>query len=291
MAAPRRRSQPREAKPIAKPKPARWKVPTVEMVDRWAALPFVAPGKREAKPGVGIILPVPRAGKGALAQVRWPSDKRRQARFIQAGKGRPHALSREEYLELQRGNIMTHQIIDWLLAAWAVRAARENEAGLAEQPEPERVLKARFAAQLVQLLLGRGHPYGEPQDILCRYLLSANYRQAVELATLERELQARPKRGTRTGVRNKERRYAAIRAVDEENRRKLPFLKSISERVDQVLLAHKLLDQGSRKLPWNRFWGRSTVRRALADAAHQADRHSRLAHELVAQLLAESAKA
>jgi hypothetical protein len=257
----------KKTKPIA----ARWIVPKIAMVEKWFDLPF-ARTRRKANAG----LPLPVGGKGALAQIAFPDDGRRQAQFIKAGGRNPFGLSREEYLQLATADTyrMNAEIINSLLAAWAVRAAK-SEPQLAKRGE--RILRARFVARFVEFLLGRAKEArqpsaGEPQEIARRYLLSENWRLTLELQESEDQLPAARARGAWTTAKNAaEKRNAARVRILAAAQRVSPLLRdSESAWIDQILLEPEAKAEK---------WKRSVIRDALATFQ---------AHYAVQRLLAES---
>lgn len=257
----------RKAKPTAVP----GTLPNDATLRQWFLLPLV-PTRREANAGVPIVLP--EGGKRVLAQIAWPNDDSRHARFVRGGRRNPHGLSREEYLQLANSESfwMNDEIAHDLLIEWAIRAAK-SEPQLAKQGE--RLLRLLFTEQLVEFVLGLPPVGGpatyrrriaatkEPREIVGRYLLSENWKRTVELSALERQLSTPRRKGTKSWVDRRKLVRDEIRAVAE--RIKHPLLnRSQSQLIDQILLEPELADKKSGKPP-----SRSTVRRALAESKAQ----------------------
>src|SRR5208283_1400358 len=229
----------------------------------WFLLPFAAPMRREANAGVPIV--IPKGGKRVLAQIAWPGDGERQARFVKAGSRNPQGLSREEYLQLANTDSFwgNNELIHDLLQAWAIRAVRaaaKSEPVLATQPE--RLLNQIFREELVEFVLGRpltSYREGiagseEPQEIVRRYLLSESWKQMVELVTLEGQRRAGGRKGTDSWIRRRNFVHDQIRAAAEKIH---PALR-VSEAIEQIRQAPVLVDKKGKPPSV------STVRRALA---------------------------
>jgi hypothetical protein len=227
-------------------------------VEQWMDLPL-PPIKRAAHRGVPIVIPA--EGKRVLAQIVWSNNQNRIARFIKAGRRSPHALSRKEYLELATAETssMTSDIVDGLLAAWAIRAVKERDPELARRDA--RILQVYFAAQLVELLLGYDPKGGKPVDVVCRYLLSQNYRRAIELVGLEDRLRVRHLEGTLTNEKSAALDRAKIRAVGKKIKEKYALqIRSQSGLVEQIRLEPEVFNKKG-KPP-----SRSKILRALNES-------------------------
>jgi hypothetical protein len=242
----------------AKPTGGPGTLPSDAELRQWFLLPL-APTKREANAGVPVVLPV--GGKTALARIAWPNDRNRQRRFIKAGRQNPYGLTREEYIHLASTDSyrMTDGMIDDLLTAWAVRAAKNEPAFIKHR---ERSLEMMFTEQLIELLLGcaeeLGQLSGEPHEIVRRYLLSNNWKHTVELLSLENKLNTPRQRGTRALVERTRQRRDKIRAA--AGKIKHPSLTgSRSTLIGQVQLDPELVDKKSGRPP-----SAATIRRALS---------------------------
>ncbi len=223
-----------------------------------------------------IVLPV--GGKRVLAQIAWPDDDRRQARFLKAGRRNPYGLSRDEYFQLANTGYfwMNDEFINDLLVEWAIRAAKRDPE-LAKQRQ--HLLRCIFTEQLVDFVLRRPDAgqlsgtevyrervtgTGEPQEIVRRYLLSENWKRTVGLLALERQLSTPRRKGTASWVRRRNLVHDEIRAVAEKI--KHPLLTwSQAKLIDQVRFAPELVDKNSGKP----LHSRSTVRRALGKSKAQ----------------------
>ncbi len=259
----------RKAKPT-KEHPGKCGRPSAEMVERLVGLPLGSPRKGNA----GLVLA--KDGKRALAEIAWPNDANRQARFVKAGSREPYRLSREEYLQLASAESyrMNDELINGLLTAWAVRAMkRQAELG----KHPERVLRVIAVARFVEFLLGhakeaRQPSAGEPQEIARRHLLSENWRLTIELQGLEDKLEARHERGTWTTKKNAAVKWDALRVrILAAAQRVSPLLREPESKwVGQILVEPEAKDEN---------WKRAVIRRALATSG---------AYWAVQRLLAES---
>jgi hypothetical protein len=253
----------RKAKASAEP----GTLPSDATLLEWFLLPL-APTRREANSGVPIVIPV--GGKRVLAQIAWPHDDSRQARFVKAGRRNAHRLSREEYLQLADTDSfwMNDGMIDDLLAEWAIRAAK-SEPELAKHSD--HFLRLFFVEQLVDFVLGRPllgalavyrervSATRDPQKIVRRYLLSESWKRTVELLDLERRYAAPRRKGTKAWVDRRRLVYAEIRAAAENIKHPL-VNRSQTSLIDQTRIAPELADKKSGKP----LHSRSTVRRALA---------------------------
>jgi hypothetical protein len=262
----------------AKPTVAPGTLPSDATLREWFLLPL-GPIRRKANAGVPMVIPV--GGKRVLAQIAWPNDDSRQARFVKAGRRNPQGLSRKEYLQLANTDYfwVNDEFINDLLAEWAIRAAK-SEPELAKHGE--HFLRLFFTEQLVDFVLGRPLVVGpatyrrrvaatrEPREIVRRYLLSENWKLTVELLALERRLRrlsTGPRKGTESWAKGRRLVRAEMRAAFEKIKIKYPLLKSQAELMDQTLHEHRPVDEQSGKAPIR--WTRATLRRALHESKAQ----------------------